>query len=419
MIAPFLLSAIIAAAPAATEFAATYPYVQAVPSAHLVVLQVVVAAGTARETRAQSGLAALSAETILHTEIDGTPLANRVAAAGGSISYAVAPDVVRFTVETLPAAAPAIVRDLSTAFISPDVSPSAIAAARTMLGHRIDQGEADPIDVGLEMLSSSYYKGGAALPPYGTRANISALGPADVSAFIATHYVRGNIFVTAVGDVDQSSTRAAAAALDQLPPGSEPAVPIASDAPGARGKSIVTKRDIGVPVALLGFAAPAIGDTDFATMLVLSAMLQNVGQRDAVALLSGAGPSLSVVYRYDVKPAMLTVVLNGGLVNPSAAISAVGVTAQRAAAQPLSTAALDRFRAQARGQWLLQTATLADRSWLLGTAIATSSNTSSDTVAAAIDRVTASDVQRVAAAFLLHFTEAVVLPRAATPAAGD
>jgi zinc protease len=419
MIVPFLLSAsLAAAAPASSASAALTPYVQAIPSAQLVVVQVVVAAGTAREAPAQNGLAALSAQTILHTEIGGTPLVERVAAMGGSISYAVAPDAIRFTVEALPAAVPAIMHDLTTAFLMPDVSPSAIASARAGLGRRIDQAEADPVNVGLEMLSGSYYEGTAALPAYGTRTAIAELQPNDVAAFIAEHYVRGNTLVAAVGDVDPSFTQATQKALDQLPSGGGPAASIAFKPPSAPGKEIVSKRDIGVPVTLLGFAAPAIGDPDFAPMLVLSAMLEDIGKGNAVSLLSDAGPSLTVAYRYDTKPTMLTVVLNGGLVNPAAGISAVGATAQHAAGQPLDAAALERFRAQARGQWLLGTATLSERAWLLGTAIATGTDASPDSVADAIDRVTASDVQRVAKAFLQHYTEAVVLPRATTPGAG-
>lgn len=412
MIAPFLLGVTIAAAaPEWSVFAAQPPYVQAVPSAKLVVLQVLVAAGTARETRAQSGLAALSAETILQAKVDGVPLVDRVAAAGGSISYAVEPSVVRYTVEALPAAVPAIVHDLATSFVAPDVSPSAIASARTILGRRIDRAEADPVNVGLEMINSSYYEGTAALPALGTRASIAALQPNDVAAFITAHYRRGNTFVTEVGAVDSSSTQAAQAALEWLPPGSDPAAPITSESPRAPGKRIWAERDIAVPVVLLGFAAPSIDDPDFASMLVLSAMLQDIGQRNAVALLSGAGPSLSVVYRDNVKPAMLVVVLNGALVNPSVGLGDVDDAVHHAATQPLDESSLDRFRAQARGQWLLGSATLAGRSWLLGTAIETGTDASSDTVASAIDRVTATDVQRVATAFLQRYTEAIVLPR--------
>jgi predicted Zn-dependent peptidase len=422
MIVPFLLSANIAAtAPASSApsaSAAQAPYVQSIPGAQLAVVQVAVAAGTARETPAQNGLAALSAQTILHTKIDGTPLVERVAARGGSISYAVAPDAVRFTVEALPAAVPAIMHDLTTAFLMPDVSRSAIASARTGLGRRIDQAEADPVDVGLEMLSGSYYEGSAALPAYGTSTAIAELQPNDVAAFIAEHYVRGNTLVTAVGDVDSSFTQATQTALDQLPSGGDRGASIAFEPPSAAGKEIIARRDIGLPVILLGFAAPAVGDPDFAPMLVLSAMLEDIGKRNAVSLLSGAGPSLTVAYRYDIKPTMLTVVLNGGLVNPAAGISAVSATAQHAAGQPLDAAALERLRAQARGQWLLGTATLSDRASLLGTAIAAGSDASPDSIADAIDRVTASDVQRVAKAFLQHYTEAVVLPRATTPGSG-
>ncbi len=55
------------------------------PSAPLVHIEFVVRAGLDRQTLQQNGLAALTAQTILRSPVDGTPLEDAIAAHGGSI----------------------------------------------------------------------------------------------------------------------------------------------------------------------------------------------------------------------------------------------------------------------------------------------------------------------------------------------
>ena len=64
-------------------------------------------------------MAALAAQTLLFTKIDGTRLTDRIMAAGGSIDYAVDPGVVRFSLEVLPSALPAVSADLARAIAAP------------------------------------------------------------------------------------------------------------------------------------------------------------------------------------------------------------------------------------------------------------------------------------------------------------
>jgi len=400
MIAPLLLAAALAV------------YTQFDGGAQLVGMQLVVGAGTARQAPLQSGLAALSAETVLRTKIAGTPLVERVAAAGGSLAYTVDPDVVRFTIEALPDALPAIAHDIATAFAGPDTSPATIAAARVALGSRIDDDEKNPLVVGLEMLRGSYYMGGAALPMLGTRASLAGLQGSDVAAFVAAHYLRGNAFATATGHVDAAATAAARTALAGLPDGTEPATPIAVRPLEAAGKQIVTHRDIGIPVVLVGFAAPALGDPDFAPMLVLRAMIEATSQRASTRTTSDFERGVAAIYDYDVKPATLTVALNGGRIDPQLGLSAVRALVRHAAAEPLAADQLTRYRGAARGKWILEAVSLTDRAWQIGAAIVNGSQPGAGAdVADAIGRVTADDVQRVARTYLQRYTVAFVLPR--------
>lgn len=414
MILPLLLAAALAAVPPATiDLGGTQRlYAQADTGAQLTGMQIVVGAGTARQSATQGGLAALTAETLIETKIDGVALVDRVTAAGGSIAYAAGPDVVRFSIAALPEALPGIARDVATVFAAPDTSAANVTAARATLSSRIDSDEKNPLIVGLEMLRGSYFIGGAAFPTLGTRASLSTLRGSDVSAFVAAHYRRGNAFAAATGFIDDTVTAAARTVLGALPDGSEPAATIDVHPPTAAGKSIVTHRDIGIPVVMVGFAAPALGDRDFAPMLVVRAMLGTVSQRTTASTLSDFERGVAAIYDYDAKPATLTVAINGGRIDPTLGLGALRTLLRRIAEGPFDAPALARFRDVARGAWSLEAVSLTDRAWLIGAAVANGSDPNAAAeVAAAISTVTVADVQRVAKTYLQRYTVATVLPR--------
>src|SRR5262245_31103453 len=85
----------------------------------LVHVQFVMQAGLDRQALSQSGIAALTAETILHTQVDGVALEDAVAAHGGSIHFTVDPTDVRFDVESLPKDGPAVLELVRRAFTAP------------------------------------------------------------------------------------------------------------------------------------------------------------------------------------------------------------------------------------------------------------------------------------------------------------
>jgi zinc protease len=411
---PLLLAATLAltAAPHAVDVGSTKFYAQSDEGAQLVGLQLVVSAGTARQTPAQNGLAALTAQTLLLGKIDGTPLADRIMAAGGSIDYAVDPGVVRFSIEVLPGALPAVSADLARAIANPDTSPATIAAARDALGSRIDDNERNPVTVGIEMLRSSYYRGTAGAPSYGTRASLAGLGPADVAAFLAAHYLRGNAFVAATGRVDDSASTAVDAVLGAFSAGSEAPPVLATQAFGPQPKRVVTQREIGVPFALVGFAAPAMNDPDFGAMLVLRSLLDDIAARQSTTTLAPFQRGIDVVYAYDVKPATFTVAINGSQLDPTAGLTVLQAILKTAVTKPLAADVIKRYKETARGDWALEAVTLTDRAWQIGAAVNEGADPAlAQSVAAAISRVTPADVQRLAKVYLQHYTVALVLPR--------
>jgi zinc protease len=402
-----------AAAPAATAPAAAGArvFAHADAGAQLTGVVIVIEAGTARETAGQNGLAALAAQTVLLGRVDGATLADRVSAAGGSIDFSIDPGVVRFAIEALPGALPAICGDLARALADPDTSPETISAARLALGARIDGDERNPIVVGLEMLRNSYYRGTAGEPSYGTPASLADLGPSDVAAFLAAHYLRGNAFATATGLIDDRATAAAGAVLAALPAGTEPAPALAVQPFGAQPKHVVAQRDIGVPFVLVGFSAPSMSDDDFAGMLVLRALLDDVAARQSSATLDPFQRGIDVLYDYDVKPASFAVAINGSRLDPSAGLTVLQAVLKTAAAK-LNDDVVARYKETARGDWALEATSLTDRAWEMGAAVSEGADPAlGESVAAAIDRVTAADVQRLVKTYMQHYTVALVLPR--------
>ena len=404
---PFLLAAVVG-----LDLGAGKLYEKPDAGAQLTGIALIVSAGTARESAAQNGLAALAAQTLLLGSVDGIPLTSRVAADGGSIEMTVSPSVVRFTIEALPTAMPAVAADVARAIAAPDTSATTVGAAREELAGQINDGDRSPTAVGLDMLRSSYYQGAAGRPALGTRESIVGLSPADVAGYLNSHYIRGNAFVTATGAIDAATSESARSVLAAFRPGSEAPSTLAVRAIGAQAKRVVTHRDIGVPFVLLGFAAPALGDRDFAAMLVLRAILSDIADRADVTTAAPIERGLDIVYSYDVKPATFAIAINGALLDPTAGLTIVQAIARNALNKPFGSDVVRRYKDTARGQWALEAITLGDRAWQIGAAVSEGAEPDvAQTVIASIDRVTPADVQRIAKRYLQHYIVALVLPR--------
>jgi predicted Zn-dependent peptidase len=418
VILPLLLAATLAlgAAPQTVDLGSTKFYAQNDTGAQLTGFALVVSAGTARQTATQNGLAALTAQTLLFSKINGTRLTDRIAAAGGSIEYTVDPGVVRFALEALPSALPAVSADLARAIAAPDTSAETVDAARTAIGARIDDDERNPVAVGVEMLRSSYYSGTAGAPALGTRASLTALGPKDVAAFFAAHYLRGNTFAVATGRVDDAAGAAVNTVIGAFPAGSEAPIALKARPFGAEPKHLITSREIGVPFALVGFPAPSMNGPEFGAALVLRSLFNDIAARQTTTTLAPFQRGINVVYNYDVKPATFTVAINGSEIDPTAGLTVLQAILKTALAHPLGADVVRRYKETARGDWALEAVTLTDRAWQIGAAVNEGADPAlAQSVSAAIDRVTPADVQRLAKHYLQRYTVAIVLPRQRQP----
>ena len=387
-------------------------YVRSDAAASLATVVLFVRAGLDRQTAGQNGLAALVAESVLHTPLDGVPLTDAVDAKGGSIAIAVSAQYVRFSLEAPPDALPAVAALVARALAAPSFEPAVLTAARAKLGQRIADDEADPRMVGLGMLRASYYRDGAGLPALGTPAGLSALAPQDARAFFTRWYLRGDAYVTAVGSTGENAAAVSRTLVAALPAGSTTQPPIGTHAYTAQPKRIVTHRDVFAPYVVLGFAAPSLGDKDFAAALVMRSILGDVFQRVGATTLPPAFRAVGAMYGYDVDPAQFALWINGSRIDPSTGLATVDAVLSGAAKKALAPAVLARYKETARGEWSLESLSLDERAFAIGNAVALGLDAdAADGVTAAIGRVTASDLQRVAKKYFLRYDVALVLPR--------
>jgi predicted Zn-dependent peptidase len=233
-----------------------------------------------------------------------------------------------------------------------------------------------------------------------------------VRAFFGHWYLRGDALVAAAGNTGNAAEAAARVIAASLPAGSAPQPAVAIRPFAAQPKRIVTRRDVHANYVVVGFAAPAFGDRDFAPALVMRALLGEIFEAPSATTVPPLFRPTGTVYGYDTAPAQLTLWLNGRLVDPGVGLAALDAVLKSAAAKPLGAAVLARYKDSARGAWALESLSLDERAWSIGNAVAHGlSADAGDAVAPAIAGVTAADLQRVAKRYFQRFDIALVLPR--------
>ena len=384
-------------------------------AAPLVHVAFVLPAGLDRQSLSQNGLAALTAETILRTPVDGVPLEDAVAARGGSIRFSVDPTDVRFAIEALPSDAPAVFDLVRRAFTAPAFNVKTVTSARAALVTQIAQTQAQALQVGLDMLSNARAtSANLGMPSLGIPAVLAQLGPNDVRAFFAKNYRSGGAFVSAVGRVDMLN-----ASLETLPKvlAEGTSAPVAVVVPKLAGTSrqLVAHRDVAAPWLIAQYPAPSVDSPDYAPMLVLAAFMQRtlaeIAQVPGVVSQSVTARAVGAIYQYDRAQPNLTLYVNGSIGNPNRAFGTALSMASVLAATKLQ-GSIEDFKAAAAGDFVSGATSLESRAWLAY--VFSPKGQSSDYVnrtLAAINATSAADLQRVARKYLGMPTIALVLPK--------
>jgi predicted Zn-dependent peptidase len=386
------------------------------PAADLIGTQLRVAAGLDRQTPAQNGLAALVAQAILQTPVDsGTSLEDAVSARGGSISYDVGPHDVRFYLEGLPDTYPTMLGFFSAALARPDFSAAALSRARKELDARIAQLQSFPLAVGLEMLNRTFYTNSdAGMPPLGLPQTLAGFSGSDAQAFYGAYYVRGDSVLSTAGKLGGAAPGGFDALLAALRPGSSSPAKVVLQQLTSTSQQLIARRDIPVPWLIAQYKAPDLRSRDFGAMLVLASFLERtLADVAGVPTLASAPASqrgVGATYNFETSPASVVVYVDGGG-NP-AQVFTTALTIVNVLGHAKLQGDLSDMKTFAIGRFLERSATLRERALLAGTFV--SQRLDPDYTAqtiAAINRTTASDLQRVAVKYLGLPNIALVLPR--------
>ncbi|TAM75858.1 insulinase family protein [bacterium] len=391
-------------------------------SAPVTGMQLFVPAGLDRQPRNRSGLAAVVAQALIETPVNGLALALAVARAGGSITYTVDGQETHFYLEAAPSHFAEAASLFALALTHPDFGPVAIESAAAYVTQRASASNGDGLSVGAAMFRSIYLaKTNAGLPTWGSVATIAQISPADAADFFRENYVaRGSIIVGAGAAAPGLSEgeRMVAAVL----PDRDAAEIVGSGRlpVKARSRELVTHRDLPAAWIVLGYDAPAPGSRDFAPVLVLESLIgQAVGRGLAPPLVStptDAEMPVGSLYLFDTVPSAVIVYANGAGGDPTLAVRTVATVIDTLVAAPLTQAELALAKAQATGNMLFEEATIADRSWLTGNfAREGAGDDYAARVLPAIAAVTPAQLRTAAKRYFTHYTTSIVLPREGRP----
>ncbi len=405
-----------AAAPTVRNSGGTTVIEQQDNAAPLTHVTIVVRAGLDRQTLAENGLAALTAQTILRTPVDGTPLEEAIAAHGGGIHFEIDPTDVRFAIESTPAQAPAVFDLVRRAMTTPSFDPKTVSAARAALQTQIAMNQQIALQVGMDMLAGTdASSANAALPSLGIPGSLAQLGPADVRGFYTKYYRRGGSFVSAVGRLDALTAGTLDGLAQTLVAGDSNAVSVSLPKLQGTTHQYVTHRDIAAPWLIAQYPAPAIDSKDYGPMLVLSSFMQRtlaeIAQVPGVVSNTATSRAVGAMYQYDRTEPNLTLFVNGSIGNPNRAFATALSIASILAATKLQ-GSIDDFKALAAGDFVSESTSLESRAWLA--VLFSQSGQSADYVGrtlSAIANTNANDLQRVARQYLGNPSIALVLPR--------
>jgi zinc protease len=232
-------------------------------------------AGSAYDPSAKAGLAAFAASLLDEGAGNLDSVAFQTALASRAIRLSVVPgrDSMTVSLSVLSANAKEAFRLLGLALAHPRFDAEAVNRVRAQMLQEIEQDKGEPEAVAENSFYSFYFGAN----PYGHPINgdarrLAAITPGDLKSFAASHWVRGGLKISVVGDVDAT----AAASLLKLAFGALPAAapppppaPVHAGAPGLH----VVAMDMPQPTAF--FALPGLlrSDPDFLTGYVANTIL--------------------------------------------------------------------------------------------------------------------------------------------------
>ncbi len=386
---------------------------QPAPDLPIIGAQIFAPAGLAQQPSGKAGVAGVTAALVLLTPVEGkTTLADLAASTGGSVSYTLDPGDTRYYLECGPADFPRLLHALKVALAHPDLSQLGAQRAAAYAG--AGALTSNPLETAYAMIRQVRYHGtGFAQPDQGSSLTIAALGPSDINNFVSSYMHGPGTIVALEGAVTQSIVDAASQEFGGLPSASP--VPLPTPNAVSRQHQVVAHRAIAAPWVAVAYAAPTQYSSDFATMLVIEALLGSGGDVHSLNFASNElAPSdfVGAYYQYEASPGSMIVFLGGEDENLDQSVRDLETGIARLRGDNLQNSLIEEAKKKALGDYYLSVTRLDDLGWLLGRAAASPEGVAfENNVPLRIMAVNSGDIQRVARHYLQNETIAIVLPQ--------
>jgi len=258
-----------------------------------------------------------------------------------------------------------------------------------------------------------------AWPALGRRESVERLTREALAAHYRTMYRADRMTLAISGNVPRTRVIAAAERLFRRVPVVAEAGRASDVVPAPRGERRVVERDVNQAQIVVGFLAPPLADDDYAAARVLGAVLGGgMSSRMFAELRDRRGLAYSVGVLPTAPrtgPALFAAYLGTAPSNADAAVTAMLAEVARMRAEPIEARELERAKAYLLGTLAMDRRTSARLAWYLAFYDLIGGGWDwPERFTRAVQAVTAADVTRVAARYLVQPTIVVVRPSAGT-----
>lgn len=400
------------------------------PGNGLVAIDAIVKAGAGQESIQTAGVGIFVSRLLLAgTRAKSADTVASIAdEVGGNIATSWEPDTSSIRAVTTSAGFDKAMNLIGDCLSEANFEPQWIEQQRKVMIAGLKVSKDDVFHRAYSDLRQSLYEDNGYRRPYTVTERAVTLATAqDLQKFFSMYYAPNNLVLSIAGDVtaDHAIERVqrafAGVVARKLPV--DRGVP---DESLDRSKFRASEGDTGAAYLLLGWLAPSVMSPDYAAFAVMSTalgggkgsmMFQELRQK------RGIGYEIGTMYpklRYQSHLVAYVVTdpfKNGGVSNTPELVlddakKAVVALTEILKASLLSTEDLERAKGYTIGTYALSHQHLAERAYLLGWAEAVGLGYGFDSAYAdTIQKVTAADVQRVAAKYLTNYSAVLLLPK--------
>ena len=327
-------------------------------------------------------------------------IAQEVDSLGGHMDAFTAKECASYYVKVLDEHLPRALDILSDLLLNPAFDAGDIAREQKVVVEEIKMVEDTPDDLVHELFTESFWPNHAlGRSILGTLDSVSALDAAALRDYFGRTYTAGNLVIAAAGHVEAAEARDLVGEAFRSLPAGDPAVP--ATAPDVAARLLVRDKDLEQSHVCLGTRAYAYDHADRYVTYVLNTVLggsmssrlfQNVREKRGLAYAVASGIT---AYR-DV--GSLTVYAGCGAASVAEVVDLVVAELRAMKAAPMGADELQRAKDHLKGSLVLGLESTSSRmSQLARSEMYFGRQIGIDETLEALDRVTAGDVQRVAA----------------------